>query len=69
MDKETGKEPNDKMINEEHMDNSKIISNFNPISEREQQEPIMISHLSNLQNSASKNFKSEIRVEPANLFL
>ena len=69
MDKETGKEPNDKMINEEHMDNSKIISNFNPISEREQQEPIMISHLSNLQNSACKNFKSGMKGEPANLYL
>ena len=69
MDKETGKEPNDKMINEEHMDNSKIISNFNPISEREQQEPILISHLSHLQYSACENFKSGMRGEPANLYL
>jgi hypothetical protein len=69
MNKEIGKESNDKISNENCQDKEKIISNFNPTSLKEPQEIHIPSHITNLQNSASKNFKSEIRVEPANLFL
>ena len=69
MNKEIGKESNDKISNENCQDKEKIISNFNPTSLKEPQEIPIPSHIANLQNSASKNFKSEIRVEPANLFL
>jgi hypothetical protein len=69
MNKEIEKEPNDKISNENYQDKEKIISNFNPTDQKEPQEIHMQSHIANLQNSASKNFKSEIRVEPANLFL
>ena len=69
MNKEIEKEPNDKISNENCQDNEKIISNFNPTDQKEPQEIHMPSHIANLQNSATKNFKSEIRVEPANLFL
>ena len=69
MNKEIEKEPNDKISNENYQDKEKIISNFNPTDQKEPQEIRMQSHIANLQNSASKNFKSEIRVEPANLFL
>ena len=69
MNKESGKEFNDKESNDIYHDKEKIISNFNPIDQKELQDIHMPSHIANLQNSASKNFKSEIRVEPANLFL
>ena len=69
MNKEIEKEPNDKISNENYQDKEKIISNFNPTDQKQPQEIHMPSHITNLQNSASKNFKSEIRVEPANLFL
>ena len=69
MNKEIEKEPNDKISNENYQDKEKIISNFNPTDQKEPQEIHMPSHITNLQNSASKNFKSEIRVESANLFL
>lgn len=69
MNKESGKEFNDKESNYNFQDKEKIISNLNLASQKEPQEIHMPNHITNLQNSASKNFKSEIRVEPANLFL
>jgi len=69
MNKESGKEFNDKESNDIYNDKEKIISNFNLANQKQPQEIHMPSHIANLQNSASKNFKSEIRVEPANLFL
>ena len=65
MNKKIEKEPNDKISNENCQDKEKIISNFNPTDQKEPQD----IHIANLQNSATKNFKSEMRVEPANLFL
>ena len=47
----------------------KINSNFNPVIEREQQEPLIQNNFANLQNSAEKNFKTGIGSEPANFFL
>ena len=69
MKKESENEPNDKISNENCHDKEKIISNFNPIDQKELQDIHMPSHIANLQNSVIDNFKSEIRVEPANLFL
>ena len=69
MNKEIKKEPNKKISKKKNKNKKKIISNFNPTDQKEPQEIHMPSHIANLQNSASKNFKSEIRVEPANLFL
>jgi hypothetical protein len=69
MNKEIEKEPNDKISNENCQDKEKIISKFNLTDQKEPQDIHIPSHIANLQNSASKNFKSEIRVEPANLFL
>ena len=69
MNKEIGKESNDKISNENCQDKEKIISNFNPTSLKEPQEIHIPSHIANLQNSACKNFKSGMRGEPANLYL
>jgi hypothetical protein len=50
-------------------DFEKYNSNINPISEKEKQESHIKSYKTSLQNSAFKNFKSELKTEPANLFL
>ena len=47
----------------------KINSGFSSIIEREQQEHHIQSNITNLQSSACKNYKSGIRLKPANFFL
>jgi hypothetical protein len=69
MNKESGKELNELQQKENPTEKIKITSTFNPISEREQIEPHIQSSITNLQNSECKNFKSGIRIEPANFFL
>ncbi len=50
-------------------DFEKYNSNINLISEKEKQDSHIKSYKTSLQNSAFKNFKSELKTEPANLFL
>lgn len=69
MNNERGKESKENAQKEVGLDKLKNNSNYNPTNEREQQEPYIHSSINNLQNSACKNFKSEMRVEPANFFL
>jgi hypothetical protein len=69
MNNEGGKELNEKSLKENSTENLKNISFFNPINEKLQQEIHMHSQINSLPNSGINNFKSEIRVEPANLFL
>ena len=69
MNKESGKELNELQQKENPIEKIKISSIINPISEREQIDPHIQSSITNLQNSAYKNFKSGIRIEPANFFL
>jgi len=69
MNKENRNDLNELQQKENPTEKIKITSNINPISEREQQEPRIQSSITNLQNSACKNFKSGMRIEPANFFL
>ena len=69
MNKESRNDLNELQQKENPTEKIKITSNINPINEREQQEPHIQSSITNLQNSACKNFKSGMRIEPANFFL
>ena len=69
MNKENKNDLNELHQKENPTEKIKITSNINPISEREQQDPRIQSSITNLQNSACKNFKSGMRIEPANFFL
>ena len=69
MNKESRNDLTDLKQKENPTEKIKITSNINPISEREQQEPHIQSSITNLQNSACNNFKSGMRIEPANFFL
>ena len=69
MNKENKNDLNELHQKENPTEKIKITSNINPIREREQQEPHIQSSITNLQNSACKNFKSGMRIEPANFFL
>ena len=69
MNEQNLKEPNE--INQKGYDlgKVKINSGFSSIIEREQQEHHIQSNITNLHSSACKNYKSGIRLEPANFFL
>ena len=69
MNEQNLKEPNE--INQKGYDleKVKINSGFSSIIDKEQQEPHIQSNITNLQSSACKNYKSGIRLEPANFFL
>ena len=69
MNEQSLKEPNE--INQKGYDleKVKINSGFSSIIEREQQEHHIQSNITNLHSSACKNYKSGIRLEPANFFL
>lgn len=69
MNKESEKEHNENNPNESTTDKLKPNYNINPKSEIEQQEHRIPSQIANLQNSASKNFKSDIRAESSHYFL
>lgn len=68
MNNESGKDEMEN-IKESQMERENNNSNLIPNNEKEQQESHIKSNIINLQNSAFKNFKSEIRSEPANMFL
>ena len=69
MNEQNLKEPNE--INQKvyDLEKVKINSGFSSIIEREQQEHHIQSNITNLHSSACKNYKSGIRLEPANFFL
>jgi len=69
MNNESGKELNEKSSKENSPENIKIIPGFNPTNEKLPQEIHMHSQMNNLPMSGINNFKSDMRVEPANLFL
>ena len=65
---ESGKDGMDNS-KDNNMDKENNNSNLIPNNEKEQPGSHIKSNISNLQNSAFKNFKSELRSEPANMFL
>ena len=69
MNEQSLKEPNEMNQKGYDLEKVKINSGFSSIIEREQQEHRIQSNITNLQSSACKNYKSGIRLEPANFFL
>ena len=68
MNNQSVLDDNDK-AKEYKTDFEKYNSNINPINVKEKQESHIKSYKASLQNCAFKNFKSELKTEPANLFL
>ena len=68
MNNESGKDEMEN-IKKSQMERENNNSNLIPNNEKEQPESHIKSNIINLQNSAFKNFKSELRSEPANIFL
>ena len=69
MNEQSLKEPNEMNQKGYDLEKVKINSGFSSIIEREQQEYHIQSNITNLHSSACKNYKSGIRLEPANFFL
>ena len=69
MNKETPLEANDNIFKEGQIEKDKNTSNFYPINERDPNDSRMNSNIMNLQNSACKIFKSEMKPESANAYL
>ena len=69
MNKETKNEINENMAKESQIEEDKNIPNFYPINEKEPIDSHMNSNLPNIQNSASKKFKNEMKQESANIYM
>ncbi len=63
------KEENDNIIKDSKLDKDKNINSFVPLNEKEQNDSRMNQNLINLQNSACKNLKNEIKPESANIYM
>ena len=63
------KEENDNIIKDSKLDKDKNINSFVPLNEKEQNDSRMNQNLMNLQNSACKNLKNEIKPESANIYM
>ena len=63
------KEENDNTIKDSKLDKDKNINSFVPLNEKEQNDSRMNQNLINLQNSACKNLKNEIKPESANIYM
>ena len=69
MNREPQNETNENKIQEPRKGEDKNIFKFYPINEKEKINSRMNSNILNIQNSASKNFKNEIKIESANAYL
>lgn len=69
MDKENPNENHDNAIKGDKIEKEKNKSSFLPLNEREQNYSRINPNLINIQNSACKNLKNDIKSEPANNFM
>jgi len=69
MNRENQNDINDNILKESQIEKDKNNSIFFPINDREQIDSRMNSNAMNLQNSACKNFKNDIKSESANVFM
>ena len=69
MDKENPNENHDNTIRGDKIEKEKNKSSFIPLNEREQNYSRINPNLINIQNSACKNLKNDIKSEPANNFM
>lgn len=69
MNKEKQNEDYNNIRKEAKIDNNKMGSLFLPINKKEQNDSRINSNFINLQNSACKNLKNEIKTDPANNYV
>ena len=69
MIKEEQNDVNDNNIKESNIDKDRTNTTFLPLNEKEQNDERTNQNLINLQNSACKNFKNEIKPESANIYM
>ena len=69
MNREIKNEINENPLKEPQMEEDKNISNFYSNNEKGPIDPQMNSNIINLQNSACKNFKNEMKPESANIYM
>ena len=69
MSKDKQNEANDNIIKEPQLEKDKNLSTFTPLNEKDQNDLRMSQNLLNLQNSACKNLKNDIKSESANIYV
>jgi len=69
MNKEKQIDLIDNTIKESQIEKDKNLSSFLPLNEKEQNDSRLNQNLNNLQNSASKDLKNEIKAESANIYM
>ena len=69
MSKDKQNEANDNIIKERQLEKDKNLSTFTPLNEKDQNDLRMSQNLLNLQNSACKNLKNDVKSESANIYV
>ncbi len=69
MSKENQNETNGNMTKEHQIEKDKNISTFTPLIDKDQNDSRINQNLLNLQNSACKNLKNDIKSESANIYM
>ena len=69
MSKDKQNEANDNIIKEPQLEKDKNLSTFTPLNEKDQNDLRINQNLLNLQNSACKNLKNDVKSESANIYL
>ena len=69
MSKENQNETNDNIIKDSQKEKYKINSSLQPLNEKEKNDFRISQNLSNLQSSASKNLKNDVKSESANIYV
>ncbi len=69
MSKENQNETNDNMTKEPQIEKDKNLSTFTPFVDKDQNDSRINQNILNLQNSACKNSKNDIKSESANIYM
>jgi hypothetical protein len=69
MNKEKQTESNDNNVKDSQIEKEKNTSTFLPLNEKDQNDLRINQNLLNLQNSACKNLKNDVKSESANNFM
>lgn len=69
MSKDKQNEANDNIIKEPQLEKDKNLSTFTLLNEKDQNDLHINQNLLNLQNSACKNLKNDVKSESANIYV
>ena len=69
MSKDKQNEANDNIIKEPQLEKDKNLSTFTLLNEKDQNDLCINQNLLNLQNSACKNLKNDVKSESANIYV